>query len=147
MFRQEGDAMRHRTRYLVTVLLAVFGGFLMVQGALAEPLPASPAVQADPQRAPEIGGAMSSEELGGLSGQKEVSIDIKDVNAIFSDVDNKGFLGNNSIDIGHKSTFTTGGNSIDGNAFSGMNGIATVIQNSGNQVLIQNATVVDVIVK
>ena len=47
----------------------------------------------------------------------------------------------------NKSTFTTGGNSIDGSAFSGMNGIATVIQNSGNQVLIQNATVVDVIVR
>jgi len=138
--------MRHRTRYLVTVLLAVFGGFLMVQGALAEPLPASPAVQGDPQRVPEIGSAMSSEELGGLSGQKEVSIDIKDVNAIFSDVDNKGFLGNNSMDT-KNSTFTTGGNSIGGNAFSGMNGIATVIQNSGNQVLIQNATLVDVIVK
>ena len=67
-------------------------------------------------------------------------------NAIFSNVDNKGFLGNNSIE-GTNSHFTTGANLIDGSAFSGMNGIATVIQNSGNQVLIQNATVVDVIVK
>jgi hypothetical protein len=147
MFEQEGDAMRHRTRYLATVLVAVLGGFLMVQGAIAEPLPASPAVQGDPQRVPEIGSAMSSEELGGLNGQKDAGIDIKDVNAIFSNVDNKGILGNNSIDTGYKSTFTTGGNTIDGSAFSGMNGIATVIQNSGNQVLIQNATVVDVIVK
>lgn len=139
--------MRHRTRNLFKVLLvAVFVGFLMVQGALAEPLPASPAVQADPQTVPEIGSPMSSEELGGLNGQKEVSIDIKDVNAIFSNVDNKGILGNNSIE-GTNSSFTTGGNSIGGNAFSGMSGIATVIQNSGNQVLIQNATVVDVIVK
>jgi hypothetical protein len=119
----------------------------MVQGALAEPLPASPAVQEDPQRVPEIGSAMSNEDLGGLNGQKELSIDINDVNAIFSNVDNKGILGNNSIETGKHSSFTTGGNSIDGSAFSGMNGIATVIQNSGNQVLIQNATVVDVIVK
>jgi len=138
--------MRHRTRYLVTALVAVFAGFLMVQGALAEPPPSSPAVQGDPQTMPEIGSAMSSEELGGLNGQKEVSIDIKDVNAIFSNVDNKGFLGNNSIE-GTNSHFTTGANLIDGSAFSGMNGITTVIQNSGNQVLIQNATVVDVIVK
>jgi len=138
--------MRHRTRYLLTVLVVVFGGFLMVQGALAESLPASPPVQGDPQRVPEIGTAMSSEELGGLNGQKDAGIDIKDVNAIFSNVDNKGILGNNSIE-GTNSSFTTGGNSIAGSAFSGMNGIATVIQNSGNQVLIQNATVVDVIVK
>ena len=138
--------MRHRTRYLVTVLIAVFGGFLMVQGALAETLPAPPAAQGDPQTVPEVGSAMSSEELGGLDGQKDAGIEIKDVNAIFSNVDNKGFLGNNSIE-GSNSTFTTGGNSIAGSAFSGMNGIATVIQNSGNQVLIQNATVVDVIVK
>ena len=138
--------MRHRTRYLVTVLIVVFGGFLMVQGALAETLPAPPAAQGDPQTVPEIGSAMSSEELGGLNGQKEVSVDINDINAIFSNVDNKGILGNNSIE-GTNSTFTTGGNTIGGNAFTGMNGIATVIQNSGNQVLIQNATVVDVIVK
>lgn len=138
--------MRHRTRYLVTALVAVFGGFLMVQGALAEPLPASPAVQEDPQRVPEIGSAMSSEDLGGMNGQKDAGIDIKDVNAIFTNVDNKGILGNNSFDV-KDSSFTTGGNSIAGSAFSGMSGIATVIQNSGNQVLIQNATVVDVIVK
>jgi len=138
--------MRHRTRYLVTVLVVVFGGFLVVQGALAEPLPASPSVQGDPQRVPEIGSAMPSEELGGLNGQKDAGIDIKDVNTIFSNVDNKGILGNNSIE-GTNSSFTNGANSISGSAFSGMNGIATVIQNSGNQVLIQNATVVDVIVK
>jgi len=139
--------MRHRTRFLVTVLVAVFAGFLMVQGASAETLPASPAVQGDPQTVPEVGTAMSSEELGGLNGQKELSIDINDINAIFTNVDNKGILGNNSIDTGKGSTFTTGGNTIATGAFSGMNGIATVIQNSGNQVLIQNATVVDVIVK
>ena len=138
--------MRHRTRYLVTVLVAVSAGFLMVQGALAETLPAPTSAQGDPQTVPEIGSAMSSEELGGLNGQKEVSIDIKDVNAVFSNTDQKGFLGLNSIDATN-STVMTGGNSIHGDAFSGMNGIATVIQNSGNQVLIQNATVVDVIVK
>jgi len=146
MFKQEGDAMRHRTRNLVKVLVAVFVGFLMVQGALAEPVPASPAVQGDPQSVPEIGSALSSADLGGLNGQKEVSIDIKDVNAMFTNTDQKGFLGLNSLDVTN-STFTTGGNSIDGSAFSGMSGIATVIQNSGNQVLIQNATVVDVIVR
>jgi hypothetical protein len=54
-------------------------------------------------------------------------------------------LGNS---IGGKDwSVTTGANTIEAGSFSNMNGIATVIQNSGNQVLIQNATVVDVIVK
>ncbi len=40
----------------------------------------------------------------------------------------------------------TGDNSISGNAFSGMSGISTVIQNSGNQVIIQGSTMVNVMI-
>jgi len=38
----------------------------------------------------------------------------------------------------------TGGNSISGGAFADSSGMPTVIQNSGNNVLIQNATIVNV---
>ncbi|GAP67324.1 hypothetical protein MBSD_n2645 [Mizugakiibacter sediminis] len=38
----------------------------------------------------------------------------------------------------------TGGNAIGGGAFANASGIATVIQNSGANVLIQNATIVNV---
>lgn len=38
----------------------------------------------------------------------------------------------------------TGSNTISDGAFSGANGIPMVIQNSGNNVLIQNATIVNV---
>jgi len=38
----------------------------------------------------------------------------------------------------------TGGNSISDGAFAGTSGMPTVIQNSGNNVLIQNATIVNV---
>ena len=40
----------------------------------------------------------------------------------------------------------TGDNSISGNAFSGMTGMATVIQNTGNQVIIQDSTMVNVLI-
>ncbi len=40
----------------------------------------------------------------------------------------------------------TGSNNISGNAFSGMSGIATVIQNTGNQVIIQDTTMVNVLI-
>jgi hypothetical protein len=39
---------------------------------------------------------------------------------------------------------STGGNSISDGAFAGSSGVPMVIQNSGNNVLIQNATIVNV---
>ena len=41
----------------------------------------------------------------------------------------------------------TGDNSVGGASFSGSRGFPTVIQNSGNGVLIQNATIINVTVK
>ena len=41
----------------------------------------------------------------------------------------------------------TGGNVIGGGALSGASGVPVVIQNSGNNVLIQSATIVNVTVK
>ena len=42
---------------------------------------------------------------------------------------------------------TTGNNVVDGGSFSGASGLPTVIQNSGNGVLIQNALILNVEVK
>ena len=39
---------------------------------------------------------------------------------------------------------TTGNNSISDNAFAGAAGFATAIQNTGNNVLIQNSTIINV---
>ena len=41
----------------------------------------------------------------------------------------------------------TGNNSIDGGAFTGAQGFPMVIQNSGNGVLIQNATILNVTIQ
>jgi hypothetical protein len=138
--------MRPITKYPITVLAVLFGGFLMAQGALAEPVAAPPASLESGLGGAEIGSALSNRDLEELNGQKAVNIDIKDLNAVFSNPDQTGFLDHNKIEANH-SSFTTGGNTIEAGSFSHMNGVATVIQNSGNQVLIQNATVVDVIVK
>lgn len=40
----------------------------------------------------------------------------------------------------------TGNNTISGNAFDHMNGVATVIQNTGNQVVIQESTQINVLI-
>ncbi|MDR4479862.1 MAG: hypothetical protein R3B37_08995 [Nitrospira sp.] len=41
----------------------------------------------------------------------------------------------------------TGNNTITGGAFAGASGLATVIQNSGNNVIIQNGTVLNLTLK
>ncbi|HLQ85967.1 MAG TPA: hypothetical protein VK110_07415 [Salinisphaeraceae bacterium] len=41
----------------------------------------------------------------------------------------------------------TGSNQVSGHAFAGTSGIPTVIQNSGNNVIIQNATILNVSVQ
>lgn len=41
----------------------------------------------------------------------------------------------------------TGTNSVSDSAFSGMSGFATVIQNSGSNVIVQNATILNVQLK
>lgn len=54
---------------------------------------------------------------------------------------------NGSVHENQAYNLTTGGNLIGESSFAGSSGFATVIQNSGNNVLIQNSTIVNVQVK
>lgn len=45
------------------------------------------------------------------------------------------------------STVVTGSNAVSSDAFAGSSGLSTVIQNSGNNVIIQNATILNLNVK
>ena len=61
---------------------------------------------------------------------------------VFNDMQLKGVVADNrAINV------TTGGNFITDGAFAGTTGLPMVVQNSGNNVLIQNATIVNVQVK
>lgn len=51
-------------------------------------------------------------------------------------------LDNNTI-----TSSVTGNNSVGGSAFTGASGLFTVIQNSGNQVIIQDSTIVNLTVE
>lgn len=61
---------------------------------------------------------------------------------VINDNQLKGIVADNKA-----SNLTTGMNVISDGAFSGASGLSTVIQNSGNNVLIQNSTIVNVQVK
>lgn len=80
--------------------------------------------------------SLSEEMLSGQRGRADYEMTYQ-----VNDSDQDAILRDNSI-VGS----ITGDNSISGNAFSGMSGISTVIQNSGNQVIIQGSTMVNVLI-
>ncbi len=61
---------------------------------------------------------------------------------VFNDMQLKGVVADNRA-----TNVSTGNNAIMDGAFSGTSGLPMVVQNSGNNVLIQNATIVNVQVK
>ena len=59
------------------------------------------------------------------------------------DVDNR-IRNNGVVSDNHAENVNSGANTLTGSAFSNATGISTVIQNSGSNVLIQNAMIVNV---
>ncbi len=54
---------------------------------------------------------------------------------------------NATLDDNTITSSVTGTNSVDGGSFAGASGFFTVIQNTGNQVIIQDSTIVNVTVE
>jgi hypothetical protein len=94
--------------------------------AQAVPLPALPL----PALAPAPSNSLSDERLAELRGGTDTP---------WSDMKLSGTVGNNAA-----SNVVTGSNVITDGAFSNASGLPMVIQNSGANVLIQNATIVNV---
>ena len=65
-------------------------------------------------------------------------INIGEVNSQLSDIGQNAKLDHNIVE-----SSVTGSNIVSNDAFAGASGFATVIQNSGNNVIIQNATIVN----
>ena len=110
-----------------------------VLGAALLPLQASAeeAGQAATMRAGEVFGsvAVDSEDLAVSRGGAELDITLNDVKT------------NGAVSNNQASNLTTGSNFVNDGSFAGAAGFSTVVQNSGNNVLIQNATVINVQVK
>ena len=77
----------------------------------------------------DLGASVDNAALADLSGGT----------LIWQDTNLSGTVSGNSVD-----NTVSGSNVITGNSLSGATGFPTVIQNSGNSVLIQNATVLNV---
>src|SRR3990172_2555766 len=140
--------MRHLIKYRLAGLF-VIAVLLAGPYAWAEP-GGAPAAPTDEWSVVGLGNPLTGSDLGGQNGRKDLTIDQStnidvggvDIHLIDAKVDGN-LAGENSSFDGS----ITGANYIDGGAFSNARGIATVIQNSGNQVLIQSQTVLDVTMK
>ena len=100
-------------------------------------LPAS----AEPESVVSVFGnntALSASELNSERAKQKIEVDRIQIN----DQDLNGTVSDNTA-IGNN----TGHNTISGDAFSGAAGFISSVQNSGNNVLIQNATIINVAVE
>lgn len=79
--------------------------------------------------------ALSSEELNSERAKQKIEVDRIQIN----DQDLNGTVSDNTA-IGNN----TGHNTISGDAFTGAAGFISSVQNTGNNVLIQNATIINV---
>ncbi len=75
--------------------------------------------------------AVDSQDLAVSRGGAELDITLNEAKTT-------GVVGGN-----HASNLSTGSNFVNDGSFAGAAGFSTVVQNSGNNVLIQNATVIN----
>jgi hypothetical protein len=119
---------------LTGVLAAAFAATALAD----DPKPAAPAAAAAPPPALTTlgeGKPLTADALGEQRAKAKLEIDKVTINA---PTQNGIVAGNTAINT------QTGGNSIGGTAFSGAAGLVNSIQNTGNNVLIQSSTIVNV---
>lgn len=121
---------------VVGVALAV--GIMLTGGAGAEMISAAPADQVDAVGDSGWGEPLSGGDLNALTGGYDIQIE-----KILEQITNANLsasMPGNSI----AGTTTTGFNMLATGALNNVSGIATVIQNSGNQVIINSATILNI---
>jgi hypothetical protein len=125
----------------VLAVLTLFGVALASQESNAGQTSPVPGQEQSLLDSSGFGQALSTENLGGQSGRNATQID--ELNLQYTNATTNGTQTGNILN----NPGLTGDNTISDGAFAKMNGFATVIQNSGNQVLIQNDLIVNVIAK
>ena len=141
--------MRHLIKYRLVGLFVIA---VMLTGpyAWAEPGGTPTAVPANEWSVVGFGNPLTGDDLGDQNGRKDVTID-QSTNIDIGDVDihntNANVSGNLTGNTLVLEGSTNGANTITAGAFAGTSGIATVIQNSGNQVILQTQTILDVTMK
>jgi hypothetical protein len=117
----------------------LLGGVFLVQDLRAESnLAASPLSDTiDPV---DLGPAVSARDMGLQTGRQGLQVD--EMNNVLNTAESSATVGSNAL-----TSASTGMNNVSDNAFGSTNGIATIIQNSGNQNVIQSSFILNLSVK
>lgn len=126
----------------VLLTIVIMWGAFLVQEVRAESSPVAPPSSTDTIDAADIGQAqaVSQDEMGQQSGRQGVVID--ELTNTLNSTETSGSVGSNVL-----TSTATGTNIVSDNAFGATNGVATVIQNSGNQNVIQSSFILNLSVK
>jgi hypothetical protein len=140
--------MRHLIRYR---LIGLFVIAVMLAGPCAwagQPDGTPQATPADEWSVVGFGNPLTRDGLVDQNGRKDITID-KSTNIDMGGVDihNTNATVDGNLTGSFTNQSTNGANIITEGAFAGTSGIATVIQNSGNQVVLQTQTILDVTMK
>lgn len=134
--------MRPIAKFLIIGLL-LSGSMLSVPATRADQAAATLPQTTDTADIPALGRALPATDLEQQSGGKDLSLTLGDVNLLNNDMDQNAQSSSNFI-VG---ITNTGSNYVTDDAFKNASGIATLIQNTGNQVIIQNGMNLNVLVK
>lgn len=128
-----------RIMKVFTAVLVLMGSTILVQGSHAEQaglvLPMRDMIDVS-----EIGQRISATDMETQTGRQGVQID--EMNNVLNSTESNALLGSNLLN-----STSTGINSVSDNAFGNTSGIATIIQNSGNQNIIQNSLILNLSMK
>lgn len=122
---------------LTAVGTALAVGILLTCGAQAEVSSSAPADQVDAVDASGCGDPLTGEQLNELAGGQNIQIE-----RILEQITNANLNGQMTSNV--LNSTATGYNMLATGALSNVSGIATVIQNSGNQVIINSATILNI---
>ena len=120
---------------LMIVSLILLGRSFLGDVAFADEYESGPAVI---DEISEFGEPVSRNTLDALSGGQSMQID--NIDMLMNNMNIKSNLAENIL----YSSTSTGANILSNDAFSNSSGISTVIQNSGNQVIINSALILNV---
>jgi hypothetical protein len=125
-----------RSKWRYACAVAVFAASLIPAAAMAESAGDAsirPLKEVEPV-VPAFGRSVGDEALEDQRGKQD--------DAVFNDMKSKASVYQNSTN-----NVSTGDNSINGAAFTNTNGMPIVVQNSGNNVVIQNSTILNLQLK
>ena len=137
--------MSHVTRICV-VSVTTLAALFLSQNVSAEEAEVAVAAATPAAAAPNVAESVAAAPRTNLMGIEPLDLKIlakrRGAADVYNEMQLKGVVADNrAINV------TTGSNIITEGAFSGAAGVPMVVQNSGNNVLIQNATIVNVQVK